>query len=82
MLAVDQDGGRSVCLEQRSLRKLAKPGPSLPRLLRDAAGRQAAGIAGPSREFDLARTTGPDVPVDPVLLANRLEAVRNAADRL
>ena len=81
VLVVDQDGGRSVSLEQRPLRKLDEPGSPLGRLLRQRLGGQAAGIAGPLRELDLARPAGRDMPVDPMLLADRLEVRRDAGGR-
>ena len=51
------------------------------RLLRHALGGQADRVTAPSRKFDLARPAATDMPVNPVLLADRLEAIRNAADR-
>jgi hypothetical protein len=48
-------------------------------LLRERFGGQAAGIAGPSREFDLAWPTGCNMPVDPMLLADRLQVSETLA---
>ena len=43
---------------------------------------RAVGITGAAWKFDLAWSAATDVTINPVLLADWLEAIRNAADRL
>ena len=79
MLGIDQHRGWRIGFEQRSLRQLTEAEPPRCRLLGRVVCENTTCNLGSTRKFDLARPAATDVPIDAMLLADRLEAIRNIA---